>query len=189
MLGKKDFLLFLVFIGVIALSRFLPHPWNFTPVGALALFGGAVYKNRQSAIFLTFLVLYLTDFVLNNFVHRGSFTTQSGIIWFSNYMLWVYGGFLAMFLIANKMLRKFSYSKMIFGSLAGSIAFFLITNFGSWLFFDMYTKDFAGLMSSYVNGIPFFKYTVLGDLLYSAAIFYVYNQVTAKSNIRNLAFS
>lgn len=189
MLGKKDFLLFLVFIAVIALSRFMPHPWNFTPVGALAIFGGAIYKNRRSAIFFTFFALYLTDFILNNFVHRGSFTGQTGIIWFSNYMIWVYGGFAAMFLIANNVLRRFSYSKLIFGSLAGSVAFFLITNFGSWLFFDLYTKDFAGLISSYINGIPFFKYTILGDLVYSAGIFFVYKKVTEKANVKNLAYA
>ncbi|MDV7400288.1 DUF6580 family putative transport protein, partial [Arthrospira platensis SPKY1] len=79
---------------MIALSRFMPHPWNFTPVGALAIFGGAIFKNRPSIIWFTFISLYLTDFVINNFIFRSSFAGQSGTIWFSSYMIWVYGGFL-----------------------------------------------------------------------------------------------
>jgi hypothetical protein len=147
-----------VMIGAVlgaALSRLLPHPPNFTPIAAMALFGGACFAKRWQAFFVTFAALLLSDLVLG--LHKlipvvyGSFALEVCI------GLWLRG--------RRKLVPIAS------AMLAGSVMFFLIWNFAVWVLGGWYPKNPAGLLACYIAGIPFFGNELLGDAVYCTALF------------------
>lgn len=146
----------MVLILVAAFSRLIPHPPNFTPLAAMALAGG-VYLDRRFALLVPLMALFLTDAILG----------------FHNLMAFVYGSFLAIGLLGF-WLRSHKKPAMVFGSaLASSVLFFIVTNFGVWAIggATLYPKTLAGLMECYTLAIPFFRNTLLGDLIYTGALF------------------
>ena len=155
----------LIFIA--ALTRLLPHPDNFTPIGAMALFGAASLHRRTIALAVPFLALFLSDLILNNVVYRQYYPEFTLITsW------WIYAAFAVVMLLGWLLLRKkASPLGILSASLLASLAFFLITNFSVWLESGMYPKTMAGLLACYTAGLPFLKNTVLGDLFFSAVLF------------------
>lgn len=146
-------------VGVIVLGRLLPHAPNFTPVAAVALFAGC-YLNRKWALVLPLAGMVLSDLFLDNYPLRGR--------------LVVYGALALSFVIGLVIRKKVSGRKVVLGSLAGSVLFFLITNCVFLYSPVMYPHSFTGQMASYYNGLPFFKWTVLGDLFYTGVLFGAY---------------
>lgn len=137
-------------------SRLIPHPANFAPITALALFGG-VYLHKKYAFLLPFGALFISDLFLG---------------FYGLEMLWVYGSFFISGLIGLYIRKRKNILTIISGTLFASLLFFLITNFGVWtLPYSWYSKDLAGLIQSYVAGIPFFRGTILGDLFYTGVFF------------------
>ncbi|MGV8941624.1 MAG: DUF6580 family putative transport protein [Lysobacter sp.] len=159
----------LVLIGLIvlaALTRVLPHPPNFSPVTAIALFGGAYFANRSWALLVPLVGLFLSDLVLAS-LNGGLYAS-----WFSSTGIWIVYGCIALTTVMGFGMRgKVGGGSVLGYSLAGSVLFFLVTNFGAFLFDPMYPKTAAGLTAAYAAGIPFFQWTVLGTLLYSAVLF------------------
>ena len=147
---RKQFFTIFVMILLAALTRFLPHLPNLTPIGAIALFSGAKLKGINRYL-LPLIIMLLTD----------------AIIGFHNTMVFVYGSFLIITLLGAILQSKTTYLRIFGSALIASIIFFLITNFGVWLVGPMYPKTIAGLVQTYVMGIPFFRNTLLGDLIYS----------------------
>lgn len=149
-----------------ALSRLLPHPYNFTPIGAMALFGGAYFANRVVAILVPMLSLWISDLLLNNLVYREYYTTFT---WFTSG--WIYASFLLIGVLGMVLLQKVSVRNVLIASLSSSVLFFLITNFSVWLGSGMYPQTREGLMACYTAGLPFFQNTILGDLFFSGVLF------------------
>ena len=139
-----------------AALRLLPHPPNFTPIGAMALFSGA-YLGRRGALALVAPLgaLLLSDLVLG--FYRGMPT--------------VYFSVALIVLIGALALRRVSPIRLGGAALASSVLFFVATNFGMWLSSGFYPRTLAGLEACYVAAIPFFQNTVAGDLFYSALLF------------------
>ncbi len=158
-----------ILIGVIA--RIIPHAPNFTPIGAMALFGGA-YMDKKQALILPVLAMILSDFIIG----FDSLPMR----------LTVYGSFLIMVLIGFWLKRHNKFGNILTASLVSSLLFFATTNFAVWAFGTMYLKTFAGLGESYLFAIPFFRNTVLGDLFYSGAFFGSYE--LAKHFLQNKHF-
>ena len=153
--------LFLVILGI--LLRLLPHIPNFAPITATALFGG-VYLNKKYALTLPLLIMAVSDYLINpvNMFHSTTF--------------FVWGSFLISGLI-GLWVRKHNKPGFVLGaSLIASLQFFLITNFGVWAM-GMYSRDFYGLLQSYIMGVPFYRYTLLGDLFYTTVIFSAYSLI------------
>jgi hypothetical protein len=151
-----SFLLAVLLVVFAALSRFLPHPDNFTPIAAMALFGG-VYFGRRYAFIVPLAAMVVSDYFIG----------------FHNTILYVYGSFILVGLIGI-WLQKHKSVGWIFGAtLTGSVLFFVVTNFGVWVT-GAYPQTFNGLVECYVAAIPFFRNTVLGDLLYVAVLFGLY---------------
>jgi hypothetical protein len=150
-----------LFVIVAVAVRFLPHPFAFTPVGAALLFFGARGPRRQ--LWFPLALLVASDLILTLFVYRYSFTWDHFVTfaWYAG-MLWL-----------GTTLRQNSGALRIMGSaLAGSIAFFLVSNFAVWAAWgDMYPMSFAGLMTCYAAGLPFFRRAIEGDLFFTAAMF------------------
>ena len=148
-------------------SRIIPHMPNFTPVGAMALFGGAYLKNRYYAFLIPISSLWLSDLILNNFI----FSFYSDFTWFYPGFLWQYTSFILIIIIGYLFLKKLNFKNVFITTVLSSLLFFIITNFGVWISGSMYTLDFQGLITCYTMALPFFKGTLLGFMCYSAFLF------------------
>ncbi|MDD2528461.1 MAG: hypothetical protein PHW35_13375 [Lentimicrobiaceae bacterium] len=149
----------------LALSRLLPHPFNFSPIAALALFGGAHYTNRWAAYLIPLLALWFSDLFLN-YTFFGSFVP------FYQGAIFTYAAFALIVLLGSITLKKLSVNNILFTSLSASIIFFTVSNFGVWISGTMYPLTSQGLLACYSAAIPFFRNTLAGDLVYSFAVFY-----------------
>ncbi|MCB0580286.1 MAG: hypothetical protein KDD10_13370 [Phaeodactylibacter sp.] len=158
-----------------ALSRLLPHPYNFTPIGAMGLFGAAYFSRKYLAFLVPFLAMWASDLLLNNLLYARMYPEFYGdsFVWFGS--LWVYASFAAIVGLGFVLLRKVKVTSLLAASLLASVLFFLVTNFGSWLADPKYPKTAAGLMAAYGAGIPFFWNTLLGDLFYAGVLFGAYD--------------
>ncbi|MCH7828712.1 hypothetical protein IH982_02495 [Patescibacteria group bacterium] len=140
-------------LGIALAGRLIPHPPNFTPVGALALFAG-IYLARKSrwALVLPLAVMFLADLVI------GFYDVKL--------MLVVYGSFLFYGIFGLLIKGRKNLGTITLATLAGSFLFYLFTNFAVWAFSPLYAPTLEGLMLSYTMGLPFLKYTLLGDLFF-----------------------
>jgi len=151
-----------------AMSRLLPHPPNFAPIGGMALFGAAYFSKRYWAFFVPIVSMWISDLVLNNVVYGAYF---EHFVWFYSGSLFTYGAFALIVLFGMFMLKKVRLHNLIASALGASVIFFLVSNFGVWFSGMMYPKTFGGLMACYTAGIPFFHNTLLGDLVYTGVLF------------------
>lgn len=149
-----------------ALSRLLPHPPNFSPVEAIALFGGAYFASRAWALLVPLLAMLASDLVLAATLD-GSYAGYMGGVSFWS----VYACIALSTLLGFGLRGKVGGARLLGYSLAGSVLFFVVTNFGAWLASPFYPQTAAGLGAAYVAGIPFFQWTVLGTLGYAAILF------------------
>jgi hypothetical protein len=153
-------------IVLAALSRLLPHPPNFSPVEAIALFGGAYFSNRWAAVWVPLVAMFLSDLALG--------VMNGGIYWSyflsAGYLL-VYACIALSAVLGFGLRGRVNVARVGAYSIIGSLLFFVVTNFGAWLGSPMYPQSAAGLAAAYVAGIPFFQYTLLGTLFYSTLLF------------------
>jgi hypothetical protein len=172
------------------LSKIIPHGENYSAIGGLVIFGGFMFGRKRNFLIITVLSLYIVDFFFNNFIHPEYFPNKSGLIFFDDYMIWVYLSYLLIILLSSVSLKKFSYLKLMFTSLGGSILFFLITNF-AWLYTtpQLYPRDFSGLIASYTAALPFFRGSLISDLVFSFLIFGVYDLVINRYLIKSSFYS
>jgi hypothetical protein len=149
-----------------ALTRVMPHPWNFSPVEAIALFGGAYFASRSLAIVVPLVAMFASDLALSG-IHGGTYATYFGSMSF-----WLVYACIALSSVLGFGLRgKVNGVRVLGYSLMGSVLFFLITNFAAWIGSSMYPQNAAGLLAAYIAGIPFFQGTLLGTLFFSALLF------------------
>ena len=142
-------------IAAAAALRLLPHPPNFTPIGAMALFSGAYLGRRGLAFVAPLAALFVSDAVLG--FYRGM-----GTVYFSVALIVVLG------MLA---LRRASAPRVGVAAIVSSVLFFAVTNFGMWLFSGFYPRSLAGLETCFIAAIPFFQNTLAGDLFYAALLF------------------
>ncbi len=153
-------------IVIAALTRLLPHPPNFSPVEAMALFGGAYFASRAMAVLVPLAAMVVSDLALAA-IMGGSYFEYMASAGF-----WLVYACIALSAVLGFGLRgKVSGARVLGYSLVGSVLFFVVTNFGAWLGSPMYPQNGAGLAAAYVAGIPFFQWTVLGTLFYAALLF------------------
>ncbi len=164
-----------LFFAVIAVASFavrmLPHAPNFTPIGALALFAGAYLvplrgisrsetKTHWWALFLPLLVMFVSDLFIG----------------FYNWkiMAVVYAAFFGYAFVGRVAGLKASSASILLGSIGGAVLFYLTTNFAVWAFSPLYSHDLQGLLLSYNLALPFFRYTLLGDVFFAGVFFGAY---------------
>ena len=153
-------------IFVAALTRVIPPPPDFAPIEAVALFGGAYFAKRHWALLVPLAAMFLSDLVLG-LLNGGIYWSYFGS---AGYIL-VYACIALSSVLGFGLRGKVSGGRVLAYSLAGSVLFFVVTNFGAWLSDPAYPKTAAGLAGAYVAGIPFFQWTVLGTLVYAALLF------------------
>lgn len=137
------------------LTRLMPHPPNFVPVAAIALFGGAYFANKQLAFLVPFIALVMSDVVLG----------------FHSTLVFVYVGFALTVVIGFWVRENRRGLRILTAVLLSSVLFFLLSNFGVWLLEGLYPKDVSGLAACYIAAIPFFQASLLGNLFYATLLF------------------
>ncbi|MCB9192247.1 MAG: hypothetical protein H6602_11330 [Flavobacteriales bacterium] len=155
MLNARNIFILILIIAAATLRVLGILPYNFTPVAAMALFGGAMFSNRVLAFVLPLAVMLISDVFIG----------------FHNSLFAVYAAFILIVLIGRVIFTDPSMLKAIGGALVGSVLFFFITNASAWWVLPEYTKDLSGLISSYIAGLPFFRGTLVGDILFTAVFF------------------
>jgi hypothetical protein len=168
--NQSTFTFVTILILVAALSRLIPHPHNFTPVGAICIYGGYFLGRKIWAFAIPLMAMWLSDLIINNLIYPIQYPDYYlGFRLFGSF--WVYGSFLIIIPISRGILNKFSLPRLALTGFSTATVFFLITNFGSWLGNPFYSQNFMGLMTSYVAGLPFFQNTLLGDLFFPVILF------------------
>lgn len=158
---------FLVLAGIVlaaALFRLLPHPPNFAPIGAMALFGGACFAHKRMAFLVPLLAMLASDLaigLLSGDMSLGLHRTLPA----------VYASFALIVCVGLWLRRRRTIVPIATATLAGSVLFFVLTNFGVWAAGSLYPKTWDGLVACYVAAIPFFQNTLMGDALYAAVLF------------------
>lgn len=150
-INKKNLIIAVIMLAAV-LTRLVPHLPNFTPISAIALFGGLYISNRILAYALPLIIMFISDIFLG----------------FSSITLFVYAGFMLVTLIGTQ--RKKPCILTIF---LGSLSFFIVTNFGVWLL--GYPKTWTGLLECYTLALPFFRNSLLGDFFYSGVMIIGFN--------------
>ena len=143
----------LVTTGVVL--RVVPHPWNFAPIGAIALFGGAKFDRRAFGIAMPLLTMLIGD----------------AFIGFHSAMPVIYATYALIAVIGMFLRNRESVPAVGGAALLSSTIFFITTNFDMWARGTTYAKTAAGLVTCYVAAIPYFGNTIASDLLFSAIFF------------------
>lgn len=175
----------IIFSAVI--MRLVPHIPNFAPVTAAALFGAA-YLPRRWALLTPLVIMAISDYLLlyvSPFAHPMINLSQvqplSAI--FTGTTLWVWGSFMISGLLGLTLRNKAGALRIGTVSLLASAQFFLITNFGVWAA-GAYARSLSGLAASYVAGLPFLRWTMLGDLFYTGCFFGLYMLVLKPDSLK-----
>jgi hypothetical protein len=154
-MNKNRFIVLTGMILTATAARLIPHPPNFSPVAALALFGGASFASKRTALLVPLGGMFLSDLVLGFY----SITPV------------VYGGFALITCVGFWLRKRQSPTHLAVAAAASALLFFVVTNFGVWALEMLYPKNLTGLIECYVAAIPFFRNTLASDLLYSALLF------------------
>jgi len=149
-----------IFVLVAVAVRFMPHPFAFTPVGAALLYFGARTPRRR--MWVPLALLAASDVMLTTLVYRYPFSWDHFVTW-----AWYAG----MLWLGSTIKRDSGAVRILGTAVAGSISFFLVSNLAVWAAWEMYPRTLAGLMTCYGAGLPFFRSTVAGDLLFTAVMF------------------
>lgn len=163
----------LIFISITAVVRIILNfnydisPLaNFSPLGAMAIFGGAYFNKKWKALAFPLLMLFISDFILNQTVFKAY---SSGILYSGWY--WVYGAFALMAITGRWILKKITVSRFIISAIACVLIHWIVTDLGVWIWSKTYTQDLNGLMACLVNAIPFEWRFLAGTLVYGIILF------------------
>ena len=149
MLKNSFYIIF--FICILALSRIIPHPPNFTPILASAIMAPILIKDRWLGIAIPIVAMFISDVIIG----------------FYSYQFVIYSSILAIALVAP--MRK-NYVSLGIMAVGGSVWFFITTNFAEWIIWDYYPKTIEGLIACYTLAIPFFKNTLISTCLFTALL-------------------
>ncbi|QEK51115.1 hypothetical protein FYC62_05065 [Pedobacter aquae] len=136
---------------------------NFTPVGAIAMFGGTYFTNKYKAYLVPLITLFISD-IFVTYSYTGEFTL------FYNGFIWVYICFVAMVFIGS-LIKTVNVNTVLLGSLAGVLIHWLVTDIEPWLGGTLYNKDITGYYQSLIAAIPFEKNLLLGNLVFGAVLY------------------
>src|SRR5450756_256834 len=154
-MNKPRFTLLASLILVAAASRLIPHPPNFTPIAAIALFGGSQFASKRAAFLVPLAGLFLSDLVFG-------FYAITPV---------VYGCSALTVCLGFWVRQQRSSLRVASAAVASAVLFFVLTNFGVWALEQLYPRTANGLVECYVAAIPFFRNMLVGNLLYSALLF------------------
>jgi hypothetical protein len=148
-------ILALAFIALAAILRIVPHPWNFAPIGAMALFSGAMIRDKRLALFFPLLTLIAGDVFIG----------------FHKLIPLVYSSTLVSVVLGFLLRDHKTFGRIAGVTLFGAIQFFLVSNFGVWLLLGTFPRTTMGLVACYIAGAPLFWNTLASDVLFVTLLF------------------
>lgn len=161
--GKTlEFIIVLTLILIGVSLRIIPHVPNFTPIAAIALFGG-VYFSKRIALLLPIGAMLISDIFIGYYEPK--------------LMISVYGSFLLCTILGFWLKKHKGWYTVGGSAILSSVLFFLITNFAVWSFAPWYAKTLSGIIQCYLMALPFFRNTLLGDLFYTTVFFGSYELI------------
>jgi hypothetical protein len=143
-----------------AASRVIPHPWNFTPMIAVALFAGARIDRSWLAAIAVIGCLALGDIALGAFPYGG--------------MEWVYGSMLLVVATGRLLRTRTGMIATLVAALGAGFVFFVVTNFAVFMAGGLYPRTGAGLVECYTAALPFYRNQIVGDVVFTSALFGLY---------------
>lgn len=150
-----------------AIIRLIPHPPNFVPITAMALFGAATFTDKRVAFLMPLLALFISD-VCIEVMHRMGLMASWGIY---SGMGVTYTAFLLVTVMGLLLRHRRSAPTIAAATFAGSVVFFVVSNLGVWVGSNLYPQTLEGFLTCYTAAIPFFPNTLLGDAVYSTVLF------------------
>ena len=161
-------------IIILAFARLIPHPPNFTPIIAVAIISGYFFKNFNLSVLILLAAMFISDLFIG----------------FYENIIFVYVSLILITFIFHKISNKINFKNLFIYSFAGSVIFFVVSNFGVWALGSpglqdiAYEKSLSGLIQCYVLAIPFFGNTFLSTLIFSYPAIFIYRSLTARSSAR-----
>ena len=162
----NSFILPVVIILSLSITRLIPHPWNFTPMLAAGIFSGFYFKQFYLSLFIVILSMFIGDLFLG--FHSTMFFTYIS---------------LAIAVGLGFFIKYFKISEILFSGILSSVCFFIVTNFGAWATLEIYEKSLAGLINSYIMAIPFFHNTLLSTLLYLVVLKIIFESILNRKRV------
>ena len=174
-------ILAIILILAAAISRVVMYPHNFSPIIGMAIFSGAVIKDKRMAFLLPIVSMFLSDIMFEVFKIAPGFWGWGQLVGY---------GILALITIIAFNLKKASVVNVIGYSLGSSVVFFILSNLSFFLIdnpiYHTYTQDAKGFVQCYVQALPFFRTSFIADLVYSGVLFgayYLVNQYVIKKQV------
>ena len=161
-------------ILILAFARLIPHPPNFTPIIAVALISGYFFKNINLSLLILLVAMLLSDLFIG----------------FYENMIFVYASLLLITFVFHKISKKINYKNLFIYCFAGSLIFFIFSNFGVWVLgspgvLDVaYERNLSGLVECYILAIPFFGNTFLSTLIFAYPGIFIYKSLPTWSGSR-----
>ena len=161
-------------ILILAFARLIPHPPNFTPIIAVALISGYFFKNINLSLLILLVAMLLSDLFIG----------------FYENMIFVYASLLLITFVFHKISNKINFKNLFIYGFAGSLIFFIVSNFGVWALGSpgvqdiVYDKSFNGLMECYILAIPFFGNTFLSTVIFAYPAIFIYKSLAVRSSSR-----
>ena len=161
-------------IVILAFARLIPHPPNFTPIIAVAIISGYFFKNFSLSALTLLVAMLISDLFIG----------------FYENIIFVYASLILITFIFHKISSKINFKNLFLYGFAGSVIFFLVSNFGVWALgspgiYDIaYEKSLSGLIQCYILAIPFFGNTFISTLIFSYPAIFIYKSLTARSGAR-----
>ena len=161
-------------ILILAFARLIPHPPNFTPIIAVAIISSYFFKNLNFSLIILLIAMLISDLFIG----------------FYENVFFVYGSLLLITFIFHKISKKINFKNLFVFSFAGSLIFFIISNFGVWILGSPgldnipYDKTLNGLIECYILAIPYFGNTFISTVIFSYPAIFIYRSLAARSSTR-----
>ena len=161
-------------ILILVFARLIPHPPNFTPIIAVAIVSGYFFKNINLSLLILLVAMLVSDLFIG----------------FYENVIFVYLSLLLITFVFHKISNKINFKNLFIYGFAGSVIFFVVSNFGVWVLgspgvYDIaYDKSLNGLIQCYILAIPFFGNTFLSTLIFSYPVIFIYRSLAARSSAR-----
>ena len=169
-MGKNKNMLASVWVVLGVVGRIIPHPANVTPMTSIALFGGAKLS-RGKALLISLAAMLMSDILLGKLEGHAAFGLWS---------IFTYSGFAAI-VLAGGFLKNPTSGRTLGFLVSASLAFWVWTNFGTWLVEGLYPHTAAGLAECYAMAVPFLRNALLGDLVWGLALFLSFSYVEKRT--------
>ena len=161
-------------ILILAFARLIPHPPNFTPIIAVAIMSSYFFKNINLSLLILLIAMLISDLFIG----------------FYENVIFVYVSLLLITFVFHKISNKINFKNLFICGFAGSLIFFVVSNFGVWALGSpgvhdiVYEKSLSGLIECYILAIPFFGNTFMSTLIFAYPAIFIYKSLPAWSSSR-----